>query len=313
MPASRVGKLTAELAALKKEEKTFRAAAMKAQREGKDPMEFFSLRDALRIIWRSGAIEGQLKTVDGSGNARALAMGVSDRKEIHDAPHLERGEIKKPGKRVPRGFPGVIELEDPPRVPENQSGRLELARWLTHPDHPLTARVMANRIWHHLFGAGIVRTVDNFGSNGERPSHPELLDHLTLKFVAGNWSVKTLIREIVLSRTYRQASTYEERSFKMDPENRLLWRATKRRLDAEAIRDAAGAPAIGQRHLATAERHLIAGDGDRLEQCPADHPLGLLVEIGEVVAAVAGAVLADGHRPVSSSAAPLALAFAASA
>jgi hypothetical protein len=97
---------------------------------------------------------------------------------------------------------------------------------------------MANRVWRHLFGAGIVSTVDNFGSNGERPSHPELLDQLAVRFVADGWSVKKLVREIVLSRTYRQASTYRAEAFRTDPENRLLWRAAKRRLDAEAIRDA---------------------------------------------------------------------------
>ena len=96
---------------------------------------------------------------------------------------------------------------------------------------------MANRVWRHLFGAGIVRTVDNFGFSGERPSHPELLDHLAIRLVDSGWSVKALIREIVLSRTYRQASTHRADVFDQDPDNRLLWRANKRRLDAEVIRD----------------------------------------------------------------------------
>ena len=98
---------------------------------------------------------------------------------------------------------------------------------------------MANRVWRHLFGAGLVRTVDNFGFSGERPSHPELLDHLAVRFVDDGWSVKKLVREIVLSRTYRQASDLSTQdAFRADPDNRLLWRAAKRRLDAEAIRDA---------------------------------------------------------------------------
>ena len=109
---------------------------------------------------------------------------------------------------------------------------------MTSPKHPLTARVMANRIWRHLIGEGVVRTTDNFGFTGERPSHPELLDHLALKFVDGGWSVKALVREIVLSRTYRQDSTWRKAAFLKDPDNRLLWRANKRRLDAECIRDA---------------------------------------------------------------------------
>ena len=206
-------------------------AAMKAEKPK-------TLTDALRIFWRSGGIKGQLDKVDESGRALPLAMGVSDRERMVNAPLFERGDVARPGKPVPRGFPRVIELSGAGKLPTDHSGRLELARWLTHPDHPLTARVMANRVWRHLFGAGIVRTMDNFGFSGERPTHPELLDNLAVKFVADGWSVKKLVREIVLSRTYRQASTYDPADFKVDPDNRLLWRAAKRRLDAEAIRDA---------------------------------------------------------------------------
>ena len=92
-------------------------------------------------------------------------------------------------------------------MPADHSGRLELARWLTHADHPLTSRVIVNRIWRHLFGAGLVATVDDFGATGARPSHPELLDLLALRFVKDGWSVKRMVRTIVLSRAYRQAST----------------------------------------------------------------------------------------------------------
>src|SRR4029079_7499131 len=97
---------------------------------------------------------------------------------------------------------------------------------------------MVNRVWRHLFGAGIVRTVDNFGTTGERPSHPELLDHLATRFVADGWSGKKLVRSIVLSRTYRQSSAGDSRAVAADPENRLLGRADRRRMDAECIRDA---------------------------------------------------------------------------
>jgi cytochrome c553 len=219
IPPEKVASLKAELAALKKE-------------------KVVTLRDALRVFWRSGGIEGQLEKVDEAGRALPLAIGVTDREAIVDAPWLERGEVGRPGKHVPRGFPRVIALADAAPVPSEHSGRLELARWLTHPDHPLTARVMANRVWRHLLGAGLVSTVDNFGSSGERPSHPELLDTLAVHFATEGWSIKNLVREIVLSRTYRQASTYRNDAFLADPENRLLWRAPKRRLDAEAIRDA---------------------------------------------------------------------------
>ena len=234
----RVEQLKTQLASLKKEQQDRIAAAMKARQSGGDAEKKFSIRDALRIFWTSGGIEGQLKKVDESGQALPLAMGVMDRQRIVNSPLLERGEINKPGQRIPRGFPRVFEIANSPRVPFRQSGRLEFARWLTHPDHPLTARVMTNRAWRHLLGAGLVRTMDNFGFNGERPSHPELLDTLAVRFMSDGWSIKKLVREIVLSRTYRQSSAYHEDAFRTDPENRLLWRAAKRRLDAEAIRDA---------------------------------------------------------------------------
>jgi hypothetical protein len=234
----RVEQLKTQQASLKKEQQDRIAASMKARRTGGDPEKEFSIRDALRIFWNLGSIEGQLEKVDESGQALPLAMGVQDRQRIINSPLLERGEINKPGRPVPRRFPRVIEIVDAPTVPARQSGRLEFARWLTHPDHPLTARVMTNRVWRHLLGAGLVRTMDNFGYSGERPIHPELLDTLAVKFMADGWSLKKLVREIVLSRTYRQSSVYREDAFRGDPENHLLWRAAKRRLDAEAIRDA---------------------------------------------------------------------------
>ncbi len=222
--------LHASLPSKKVEELKTQLAALQAEKPE-------SLREVLRIFWTSGGIKGQLDKVDENGQALPLAMGVLDRDKVIDAPLLERGEIGRPGKTVSRGFPRVVELADSPAVPANRSGRLEFARWLTHPDHPLTARVVVNRVWRHLFGAGLVRTVDNFGVTGEPPSHPELLDTLAVHFVQDSWSVKKLVREIVLSRTYRQASTYQEAAFQIDPDNRLLWRASKRRIDAESIRD----------------------------------------------------------------------------
>jgi hypothetical protein len=132
-----------------------------------------------------------------------------------------------------------------PKLSPQESGRRELAQWLASADNPLTARVTVNRLWHHLFGAGIVRTVDNFGATGERPSHPELLDHLALRLVDNGWSVKKVIREMMLTRAYMMASeapagkgpAWLERAQKVDPENRLLWKMNRRRLEAEAIRD----------------------------------------------------------------------------
>src|SRR5262249_42753866 len=128
IPPKRVAELKAQLAALKKEEQDGRAAVKKALETGGDPEKFFTLRDALRTFWVSGGIEGQLEKVDESGKALPLTMGVLDRGSVIDAPLLERGEVGRPGKPVPRGFPRVVALEDFPHVPSDQSGRLELAR-----------------------------------------------------------------------------------------------------------------------------------------------------------------------------------------
>ncbi len=238
IPASKVAELQSDLDKLQQEEKDGRAAVQKAIAEGKDPSDIFTITDALRIFWRSGAIRGELNKVSERGEALPLTMGVLDREQIFDVPLLERGEIGRPGKSVPRAFPAAIQLDAKIEIPSNRSGRLEFAQWLTHPQHPMTSRVLVNRVWKHLFGAGLVSTVDNFGTTGTPPSHPELLDHLAIQFMENGWSIKQLVREMVLSRTYRQASDYNEAAFLKDPDNRWLWRASKRRLEAEAIRDA---------------------------------------------------------------------------
>lgn len=148
-----------------------------------------------------------------------------------------RGLIRNKGEKVPRGFLTVASKPDAQvSIPEKSSGRLELANWVARPDNPLTSRVMVNRIWKHLLGEGLVRTTDNFGKTGELPSHPELLDHLALQFSSNDWSIKSMVREIVLSRTYQMASGP---SLEQDPENKLLARANRKRLEAEAIRDTA--------------------------------------------------------------------------
>jgi hypothetical protein len=266
--AEKVAKLKADLAKMKKEQEEGMAKALAAAIKGEDPSKYFTLTDALRIFWSSGGIEGQLEKVDDEGKALPLAMGVLDADKIVDAPFLERGDVKKVGERVSRAFPQVIELPDVGSIPADRSGRLEFARWLTHPDHPLTARVMVNRIWRHLFGAGIVKTVDNFGFSGDPPSHPELLDYLALKFTAQGWSVKGIVRELVLSRAYRQSSDYRADAFRADPENRLLWRAAKRRLDAEQIRDAMLA--------ASGEIDLSRPAGSLVARVIGDRPISLI-------------------------------------
>ncbi len=187
------------------------------------------------------------------------AMGVLDGKPA-DCPIYVRGELEEKGPVIPRGFVTVLGSVSP-KINPSQSGRLELAQWLTAADNPLTARVMANRVWLHLFGKGLVTTADNFGATGERPSHPELLDYLAQKFMAEQWSVKKLIRSVVLSRTYQLSSANDAKAFAADPDNTLLWRANQRRLDAEAIRDAALA-ASGQLDLAPARGSVLIEIGD---------------------------------------------------
>lgn len=241
LPASEVTKIKAQIEQLNREEEEQNDRVAKAQKEGADLSAEFSdiLRNALRIYWSRGGLEGRLQTVDDAGHALPMGMGVQDkpRADIANSAVYTRGELAHPGPEVDRGFPSAIALPSVEAIPADQSGRLQLAQWLTHPDHPLTARVMANRIWRHMIGFGLVRTTDAFGADGELPSHPELLDFLAKRLVESGWSVKTLVREIALSRTYQQASTYQADAFAKDPDNRLLWRAHKRRLDAEVIRD----------------------------------------------------------------------------
>src|SRR5205807_4986074 len=122
-------------------------------------------------------------------------------------------------------------------APEGER-RLKFAEWLTQPDHPLTARVLVNRVWHYHFGRGIVATPNDFGYNGERPTHPQLLDWLASEFVGRGWSVKKLHKLILLSATYQQAATFNARAAEIDADDRLLWRFPPRRLEGEAVRDA---------------------------------------------------------------------------
>jgi hypothetical protein len=167
------------------------------------------------------------------------SYSVTEGKPADQALH-RRGDPENPGAVVPRGVPRFefLEGDPPPAVSASSSGRLELARWLTQASHPLTARVMVNRIWQHHFGRGIVATPSNFGIRGEPPSHPELLDWLAARFVASGWSVKTIHREIVLSETYKLSSDFEAASAAADPLDQWLWRFPRRRLEAESIRDA---------------------------------------------------------------------------
>ncbi len=187
-------------------------------------------------------------------------MGVGDG-NVANAAILIRGEVDNRGETVPRGVISVLTTGTPPTMPANSSGRLELAQWLAAPENPLTARVMVNRVWQHLFGEGLVRTSDNFGATGEEPSNPALLDALAVQFIHDGWSVKKLIRSLILSHAYQLDSASDAKGTQIDPGNRLVWRASSRRLDAEAIRDAMLA-ASGNLDLAPVNGSLVSKTGD---------------------------------------------------
>jgi len=150
--------------------------------------------------------------------------------------HL-RGRYDRLGDEVPRGFPRVVAGEARPEIKPQSSGRLELARWIASEANPLTARVMANRVWQHHFGEGIVRTPNNFGKLGTPPTHPELLDYLAGEFVKSGWSLKAMHRLIMLSAAYQQSTVPAAESLEADPDNLLFGRMNRRRLESEAIRD----------------------------------------------------------------------------
>jgi hypothetical protein len=169
------------------------------------------------------------------------AMVPAEANVIGDEAIRLAGKFDAPGEKVARGFLKVLSDDSSANIGVNHSGRIELAHWLTDANSRsgwLTARVQANRIWHHLIGRGLVRTVDNFGRSGEAPTHLELLDHLALQLIDDGWSFKCLIRRIVLSRTFALSSRYVAINDERDPENRFLARAHRRRLDPESLRDA---------------------------------------------------------------------------
>ncbi|WP_395734426.1 DUF1553 domain-containing protein [Prosthecobacter sp.] len=195
---------------------------------------------AIKLKQRLAGLEKELQALQKDIPDRPEAMSVADDSAPEDAKIHIRGSIRNLGASVPRGFIQAALHGHAPGIPAEASGRLQLAQWITSRENPLTARIMVNRVWHWLFGAGIVRTTDNFGSTGEAPSHPELLDHLAIKFIEDGWSLKHLVKQMVMSRTYRMASTSAASAAQhaMDPDNRLLSHMNRKRLDAECLRDA---------------------------------------------------------------------------
>jgi hypothetical protein len=206
-------------------------------------------------------LEAELKDVKAKVQARPLAMSVKEAVgEIGDTEIRVRGNARNLGPKVPRGFLQVATTGPVPSFAPDQSGRRELADWIASDANPLTARVTVNRVWAWLMGAGLVRTVDNFGVTGERPSHPELLDHLARRFTAEGWSVKRLVRAIMLSRTYQLAASATPDAKRLDPDNRLFSHANRRRLEAEEIRDAI-LWTSGKLDLAVGGPNIVLGPG----------------------------------------------------
>ncbi|HEV7403657.1 MAG TPA: DUF1553 domain-containing protein [Chthoniobacteraceae bacterium] len=202
-------------------------------------------------------LEADLAKLKKSGPRRETAMAVQDDKEIAGTRIRVRGIEKQRGEEVPRGFLQVAMTPETAPPSDHESGRRELAEWIAGAQNPLTARVFVNRVWNWLFGRGLVRTVDLFSTTGEKPSHPELLDFLASRFVEEGWSVKKLVREIVLSRTWQEAVGAPVAA---DPENFLYTHSNRRRLDADQLRDAVLAVS-GTLDLKTGGPN-IAGAGD---------------------------------------------------
>jgi hypothetical protein len=197
------------------------------------------LSEAATIRDQIAALQSEKRTAVGAVAILEGGVPGSNRAQIGDAPVYLRGEYQHPGPIVARRFPIILAGESQAPIGErtSQSGRRELAEWITSPDHPLTARVMVNRICQHVTGRGLVRTPDNFGRLGEPPTHPELLDHLTRRFIDSGWSVKQLVRTTVLSATFRQSSVVPPAVAAADPDNRLFGRMNRRRLTYEELRD----------------------------------------------------------------------------
>ncbi len=192
----------------------------------------------LKVLTPEEEDDLQVKLGELQANAPAplpMAMAVRDG-TVQNCRLNIRGDFQKLGDEVPRGFLSSLGKSEPLRTSET-SGRLELADWIASPANPLTARVRVNRIWQDLFGKGLVASPDNFGSLGEVPTHPELLDFLAVRFMQEGWSSKKLIRMLMLSSTYQMSSEFIPAAAAKDPDNKLLWHMSRRRLGAEALRD----------------------------------------------------------------------------
>ena len=212
-----------------------------------DPIRQTDYYRMAAVFW-AGPIEPGERDLLGGPTAEQLpgdVFGWTDRgRTVPDFHLLRKGDPHQPQQVIEPGYLSMVAGLDRPMSPPPEDAattrrRLQLAQWIVDPKNPLTARVMVNRLWQHYFGEGLVRTPDNFGFNGDRPTHPELLDYLASEIVQGGWRAKPLHKLILMSSTYRQSSVHpqHEQYAERDFDNRLLWRASRRRLEAEALRD----------------------------------------------------------------------------
>ncbi|HQX53008.1 MAG TPA: PSD1 and planctomycete cytochrome C domain-containing protein [Planctomycetaceae bacterium] len=245
---------------LEKEAIEARRAQRMPQTKETDPRR--TIANQFVLDAQAAQLTNRLNSVDENGKPLTVCMGVQAADRVKNAQVLVRGEIDQPAQEVPRGFVRVLS-SNAAKIAPKSSGRLELAKWMTSPEHPLTARVMVNRIWQHLMGEAIVREPENFGASGPGPTDAALLDYLAVRFVESGWSVKTLVREIATSRVYRLSSQFDRQRFEKDPDNLYFARANTRRLDAEAIRDSM-LTASGQLDTKRPRASMIAGFGSTL-------------------------------------------------
>ena len=224
----KLAQMNQQIAAFTKEVNTAKASAGKA----KDPAQKKALQKQLQAAEKKLA-DAKKRHAD-YDRSILKAMVSREREEIKPAHNMDRGQYDAPGEVVQRGTP---EFLPPLKMKGKVASRLDLADWFVDPQHPLTARVAVNRIWQQFFGVGLVKTSEDLGTQGEVPSHPRLLDYLAVSFVKSGWDVKALVKQIVMSKTYRQSSLATPDEFKKDAENRLLARGSRFRMDAEMIRD----------------------------------------------------------------------------
>ncbi len=242
-----LGRLDAEVARLELQVKELRAKQKAAEtkqttiakagikdsaKEQGDNEPDQGLADELKAV--TAKLKQQQNARDDVLRAIPATLIMKEREEVRPAHIMIRGAYDQPGEQVARDVPSFL---PPMKKQDGLKTRMDLAEWLTDPANPLTARVAVNRFWQQFFGVGLVKTSEDFGAQGESPSHPELLDHLAIRFIESGWDVKTLVRSIVLSQTYQQSSRAAPDQYIADPDNRLLARGSRFRLDAEVIRD----------------------------------------------------------------------------